>query len=329
MKEKSLIIKKILILIYLFFLLSLITYIFSFYSISKGKVYDVFWIKKIQENLYWHGFIKSFPCNKHDPKLVYIPKVGKCSFKNTEFDTTLTFTKYFRENQNNIKFNENLSPIAVLGDSVSMGWGVDDNQTFSSILERNLKRKVYNFGVGGYGTHREILRFFNSPYYKLIDTIIIQYHMNDIDENYHFDEKKIYGKEYDFNSLMDINEMSGTKKALFALRRFKSSFRMLYREIKSIFYESEKPGFERHLNGILRILKKYNYLDGKKIIIFYVNSHNIKFKDYEVKSYKNIDFIDVNLIDKKHYFVLDDHPNVDGHAELANQLTKIITTKNW
>ena len=41
-----------------------------------------------------------------------------------------------------IKFNENLSPIAVLGDSVSMGWGVDDNQTFSSILERNLKRKV-------------------------------------------------------------------------------------------------------------------------------------------------------------------------------------------
>ena len=27
--------------------------------------------------------------------------------------------------------------------------------------------------------------------------------------------------------------------------------------------------------------------------------------------------------------VLDDHPNVDGHAELANQLTKIITTKNW
>ena len=69
-------------------------------------------------------------------------------------------------------------------------------------------------------------------------------------------KKKIYGKEYDFNSLMDINEMSGTKKALFALRRFKSSFRMLYREIKSIFYESEKPGFERHLNGILRILKK-------------------------------------------------------------------------
>ena len=39
-----------------------------------------------------------------------------------------------------------------------MGWGVNDNETFSAILEQKINRPVYNLAVSGYGTQRELIR---------------------------------------------------------------------------------------------------------------------------------------------------------------------------
>ena len=55
--------------------------------------------------------------------------------------------------------------ILVLGDSIAMGWGVNDYETFSYLLEKNLKMKVYNLGVSSYGTIREIKM--NNPFYSI------------------------------------------------------------------------------------------------------------------------------------------------------------------
>ena len=331
MKKKFSTIKNFFWLIYLFFITSIIIYIFSFYSMQKGRVYNLFWIKSIQENLYWHGFIKPFPfeCQKHDKRLLYVPREGDCKFSNIEFDTKLSFTKYYRKNDNKITFEKpEKTPIAVLGDSVSMGWGVNNKETYASVIERNLKRKVYNFGVGGYGTHREVLRFIKSPYYKEIDKVIIQYHFNDHEENLFFDEKKIYSAD-EFEVLTKKEGFTGTEKAFFALRRFKSIFRLLYREIKGAFVQKGTPDFNVHYDGILKVLKKYNYLDGKKIILFNVSSHNMQFKNYKIGKFKNIDFVNVNLEDERHFFILDDHLNPNGHLEVGKQLTQIINDKGW
>ena len=48
--------------------------------------------------------------------------------------------------------------IVVLGDSHAMGWGENDGDTFSSILEHKINRPVYNLAVSGYGTARELIR---------------------------------------------------------------------------------------------------------------------------------------------------------------------------
>ena len=45
--------------------------------------------------------------------------------------------------------------IAVLGDSHAMGWGVNDDETFSAVLEKKIDKPVYNLAVSGYGTIRE------------------------------------------------------------------------------------------------------------------------------------------------------------------------------
>lgn len=47
--------------------------------------------------------------------------------------------------------------IVALGDSLTFGWGVEAEQTFSSRLEELLGADVLNLGVSGYGTDQELL----------------------------------------------------------------------------------------------------------------------------------------------------------------------------
>ena len=77
------------------------------------------------------GFIRNNPI-EFDKDLIFIPKETSCEFKNFEYNTVLTFDKYGRYSNHPL---ENGPGIAVLGDSHAMGWGVNDNETFSAILE--------------------------------------------------------------------------------------------------------------------------------------------------------------------------------------------------
>ena len=47
-----------------------------------------------------------------------------------------------------------------------MGWGVNDDETFSALLEKNLNRNVYNLSVSSYGTRRELIRLEKSKQEK-------------------------------------------------------------------------------------------------------------------------------------------------------------------
>ena len=35
-----------------------------------------------------------------------------------------------------------------------MGWGVNDDETYSAILEKNINKKVFNQGVSSYGNYK-------------------------------------------------------------------------------------------------------------------------------------------------------------------------------
>jgi GDSL-like Lipase/Acylhydrolase family len=78
--------------------------------------------------------------------------------------------------------------ILALGDSVTFGWGVDQDKIFpvrlESLVERRLHRpvRVINSGVGGYNTVQEVTYFKEEGSTLQPDMVILTYVQNDIDE---------------------------------------------------------------------------------------------------------------------------------------------------
>lgn len=73
--------------------------------------------------------------------------------------------------------------VAVLGDSVTLGHGVEDEETFSAVLEKNLSRtrpaEVINMGVSGYGTSEELIQLREVALKYDPDLVILGYFPND------------------------------------------------------------------------------------------------------------------------------------------------------
>ncbi|WP_119389759.1 SGNH/GDSL hydrolase family protein [Taklimakanibacter lacteus] len=125
-------------------------------------------------------YIQYLPdCAKYDRKLTYTLKPGSCRFSGREFDTTVTINSLgVRDNEQSLQAPE----IFVLGDSIAMGWGVEDDETFASIVENETGIKVLNLAVSSYGTVREF-DISNRADASRLNTLIVQYSHNDLEEN--------------------------------------------------------------------------------------------------------------------------------------------------
>jgi hypothetical protein len=129
-------------------------------------------------------------CIVFDEVLFYKPRPGKCEFNNIEFSTVLTFdNRGFRKTSPPMQQGRDRphrGRIIVLGDSQAMGWGVQDEETFASLLASEHGFEVFNLAVSSYGTARELLRLRKEFDLQKGDTVVIQYHPNDAKENFWF-----------------------------------------------------------------------------------------------------------------------------------------------
>ncbi len=77
----------------------------------------------------------------------------------------------------------NTNRIVVLGDSVTLGHGVEDEETFSAVLEKRLSQikptEVINMGVSGFGTAEELIQLRNVGLKYNPDLAILAYFPND------------------------------------------------------------------------------------------------------------------------------------------------------
>ena len=317
------------ILIY-YLLLTTIVFTFSYISLINGKTYDLFWIKSIQKKIYFRGYRNIWQynnnCTSFDENLLYKPKKGICKFYNPEFSTQLTFDESSRKHDLKNNYSTDDDYILVLGDSVAMGWGVDDQETFSFKLEKLINKKVYNLGVSSYGTIREIKKLKLSPYYEKSKTIIIQYHPNDLSENMTLDYNKTYSKkEYD-----EIFENIDYKfnKISFILRNFKSSIRLFFSDIIDILFREanlEKINFDKDREYLEKIIKEKIDLKSKEVTILMPIAPYQKVINFP-KSNNEIKYLLIELGDSD-FFIIDEHPNEKGHAKIAKKILTIINNK--
>ena len=114
-------------------------------------------------------------CSSYDPILLYVPKNYECEFDNFEFNTAVSFDNFLRKDI--YLYDKSKKNVLVIGDSIAMGWGVNDNQTFSYELEKRINVNIDNSAISSYGTARELIVHENlNNRYNLI---IIQYNNND------------------------------------------------------------------------------------------------------------------------------------------------------
>ena len=311
-----------LILFYYLFITAIV-YSFSFISLINGKTYDLFWVKSIQKQIYFKGYRNIWQNNKNcsifDVQLLYKPKIGPCEFTNPEFKTNLIFSEFFREHETILDKNISKDYIVVLGDSIAMGWGVNNDETFSYHLEKKLNKKVYNMAVSSYGSVREIKKLKLSPFYENSNTIIIQYHPNDLGENKELDINKIYSIE-EFQNKFD-NSSSNINIYKLILGTFKSSIRLFFSDINDkIFREKnlELIDFSNHKKYLQKVLREYVDLNKKRVIIVLPISPWQKVINFPENS-KQIEYILIKL-NKSDFFIIDDHPNKLGHLKLADIL---------
>lgn len=84
--------------------------------------------------------------------------------------------------------------ILLIGDSFGWGWGVEERQTFSEILEsRYPKWEVINASVPGYGTDQQLLYLKEYGVYYNPDVLLLLFTQNDFRNNT-FDEQYSYYK---------------------------------------------------------------------------------------------------------------------------------------
>lgn len=73
--------------------------------------------------------------------------------------------------------------IIFLGDSLTFGWGVEEPDTFASVLERRLGKEmpteIINFGTGNYNTTQEVNLFLEKGLKYNPDAVVVFYFIND------------------------------------------------------------------------------------------------------------------------------------------------------
>ena len=161
--------------------------------------------KKPKYNMDYYRRIKNPPYNELIPNRCH--KMD--GWNGTIFPTVEVCTNLdgLRDKEYSIEKAENVFRIIGLGDAVTFGLGVNNNETWTSFLERNLnndedltqagqKFEVINFGFPFWNTKKEIQAFELKALKYTPDLVILQYMENDAQDTSRVDAlQKYYFKE--------------------------------------------------------------------------------------------------------------------------------------
>lgn len=122
---------------------------------------------------------------KYDSLLGWAHEPGqKGIFETPQFRTVVRINENgLRDRQHSYERQNDSKRIVVLGDSFAWGYGVEESERFSQLLENSLDVEVINAGVSGYSTDQELLWYKNEGVKYETDLVILVIAGNDVGDN--------------------------------------------------------------------------------------------------------------------------------------------------
>lgn len=269
--------------------------------------------------------------SNYDKDLFYILQSGQFIFQNREFKNTFLVDSIgMRDDEKSLEFPE----VIACGDSYTMGWGVEQKQSFPEIIENQLKTKVLNAGISSYGTVRELqsLKRIKTDSLKYL---IIQYSDNDYEENREFIQNHFHLKISSEETYKETcrGHIKHHKYFLFKHVIFLPKIIAKWIMGKPVgTFDAEIP--DENLNEQKAFLEVVNYTDflpeNITIIVFNMDYRKSK-ADFipmlkkEIENYpelkKKMLMIDFSKsLTNEYFYILDDHLTAEGHRLVAGRI---------
>lgn len=272
----------------------------------------------------------NFECfTLRDYPFIYNLKEGVCHLNNIEYKTTQHIDKYGFRNPDNSYVN---SETVLIGDSHAFGFGVNDNETISGVLENKYKIKTLNLAIPTYATKRELDTL--NIYGKNARNVIIVYCDNDYEENEAYikhDNKSVeqYVRE-DILHAIDVYKSTKNSptiekvKAIYHLTLFYFNSYRSKEKSQIVNRNMQKPAeyFALTLQKYSELLKDKNILVLESSSYGY-NSPNFQ-KNFQTEIQKINPTLKVKVLDtyqflkSSDYYFLDDHPRPSGLSKIAD-----------
>lgn len=275
------------------------------------------------------------------PHLGYTLRPGQFEFHNTEFNTS------YRVNRLGVRDDESsLSRprVVVIGDSFAMGWGVEQSESFPSVLEDLSGLTVLNTAIASYGTARQI-RLLQSIDLSHATHLVIQFCNNDYFENHAF-----HVEGPDFETQTKVGYENAVKSYRQSQRYYpgRYSYALLKWTLSSgrdrtapeNTPDPANPAAQQHqVDLFLEVLLNSGVdLSGLQIIVFEINAYNEYrglftsalargISEYPLPAHLG----EMRIVDlaselrPHHFFRLDDHINAEGHRFLARRIFEVMT----
>lgn len=279
-------------------------------------------------------------CAEYDQQLYYrLRPNNTCTFSNVEFSNKVTANKAgLRDDDASLAAPEVIS----LGDSYTLGWGVEQNESYPAKLETITGKKVLNAGMSSFGTARE-MRILSMLDTSNLKYITIQYCANDIDENESYFKNNAQLKISSKASYDSLVTKFKWGKVYFPGKYFLTTVKYFAKEkIKDILNRKDpaNPAYSdpnRSAKMFLDILKASPINFSKtKVVVVDMNEHENQNPDfirsvnktlgdsaYSAHFKNNVHTIDITqLLTKDDYYQLDGHLKAGAHEKIARAISK-------
>lgn len=226
--------------------------------------------------------------------------------------------------------------ILFLGSSITLGWGVEEKNIMTTLLEQRFyqsgeKVQVLNAGIGNYNTVRYVERFFaNLKELKPTD-IVVHYFINDAEKlqagggNFLLRNSQLAVTLWTVaNRVIGLN---GEGTLVDHYRRVYEEGATGYLEMKSALSRLSAYAKEKGIRVIFAMTPDIHNLDDYKLSFIHERMKNIASE----LGYSYVDFLPtMKGIDSKSIWAMpgDPHPNALGHKIMAEALYRTLSNGN-